>query len=105
MFAYYAKWTPQFSDCIQLLIKFPLDAKACEAFNNLKQLLMKAALHCPDYIKPYVIECDESDVVVSATLNQLGRRVAFISRTLNRHKTYNKAIEKEATIVIAPMGK
>ena len=64
MFEYYAKWSPHFSDFIQPLIKakqFPLDTKACETFYNLKQLFMKAALHCPNNSKPYVI----SDVTVS----------------------------------------
>lgn len=71
MFAYYAKWIPQFSDCIPPLIKakqFPLEAKACEEFHNLKQLI-KTALHCPDNTKPHAIECDASDVAVLAILN------------------------------------
>ena len=104
MFVYDAKWIPQFSGCIQPLIKtkqFLLDAKACAAFYHLKQLLMNPAQHCPDNTKPYMIDCDASDVAVSATLKQLGRpAVAFISWTLNRHDTHSAAIEKEATAVI-----
>ena len=108
MFAYYAKWIPRFSDRIRPLNKakqFPLDTRACEAFHDLKQLLVKAALHCPDNTKPYVIECDASDVAISATLNQFGRPVAFMSRTLNRHETHYPAIEKEATAVIEAVRK
>lgn len=66
-------WIPCFKKHAQPLIKvnsFPLDARACEAFNTLKQLLMDATLHGTDSSKPYVIECDASDVALSALLNQ-----------------------------------
>ena len=48
---------------------------------------MKVALHCPDNTKPYMIEYDASNVAVLATLNQLGKPVAFMSQTLNHHET------------------
>ena len=66
---------------------------------------MKATQHCPDNTKPYVIKCDASDVAVSATLNQLGRPVAFMSRSLNRHETHYPAIEKKVIAVIEAVRK
>ena len=66
---------------------------------------MKAALHCPDNAKSYVIENDASDVAVSAALNQLGWPVAFMSRTLNCDETHYPAIEKEAIAVIKAVMK
>ena len=108
MFEYYAKWISKFSDCIQPLIKakqFLLDAKPCEAFYNLKQLIMKSAQHYPDNTKPYIIECDASDVAVLVILNQLRRSVAFIPQSLNCYETHYPAIEKEATAGIKAVRK
>ena len=55
MFAYYAKWIPNFSDKMQPLaqaIKFPLDEKALNAFTILKKELEEAALHSIDESLP-----------------------------------------------------
>ena len=71
MFAYYAKWIPQFSDKAQPLYKaesFPLDSEALEAFESLKESLGKATLNRIDDAIPFVVECDASEVAVSAIL-------------------------------------
>ena len=47
MFAYYAKWIQDFSDKIQPMVntkKFPLDERALNAFNQLKQDFDEASL-------------------------------------------------------------
>ena len=41
-----------------------------------------AALRPIDEGVPFVVECDASETTLSATLNQRGRPVAFMSRTL-----------------------
>ena len=73
---------------------FSLDTESFEAFSILKQLHVKAVLQSSDNTKPYVIEFNASDVAISDTLNQSGRLIAFMSRTLNHHETHYLAIEK-----------
>ena len=108
MFAYYAKWIPNFSDKIQPLQNvesFPLTPQAHKVFGELKKELLKAMLYSIDENKPFVVECDASDVAISATLNQDGRPVAFMSRTLQGGERHYPAIEKEATAIIEAVRK
>ncbi|XP_064080951.1 uncharacterized protein LOC135197777 [Macrobrachium nipponense] len=89
IFAYYAKWIQNFSAKIQPLArvkKFPLNEEALQAFELLKQELEGATLHSVDENLPSEVECDASEVAVSAVLNQSGRPVAFMSRTLHHRK-------------------
>ena len=60
-----------------------------------------STLSAVDESVPFVVECDASDVAVSATLNQNGRPVAFMSRSLNK----SPAVEKEATAIIEAVRK
>ena len=81
LFAYYAKWIYQFSDKIRRLKQmstFPLGETELTDFENLKQEIAKASLKSVDETMPFVVECDASDVAISATLNQGGRPVAFM---------------------------
>ena len=108
MFAYYAKWIPNFSDKIQPLVNatsFPLDESALSAFGQLKKELERATLHSIDESQPFVVECDASEVSVSATLNQCGRSVAFMSRTLQGSELHYAPVEKEATAIIEAVRK
>ena len=108
MFAYYAKWIDCFADKIRRLAdvkSFPLSKEALQAFQRLKSELEHTALKSVDESKPFVVECDASDVAVSATLNQGGRPVAFMSRTLQGGERRYPAIEKEATAIIEAIRK
>ena len=81
LFAYYARWVPKFSDQICHLKganQFPLKPSEMKDFENVKRSIAEAALRSIDESLPFVVECDASDVAVSATLNQSGRPVAFM---------------------------
>ena len=108
MFAYYSKCIPNYSDIAQPLYKsdkFPLEEAAIDSFNKLKELLRKATLAHIDESQPFVVECDASDIFLSATLNQGGRPVAFMSRTFTRSEKYYAPVEKEATAIIEAVSK
>ena len=94
---------PQFSDRIcrlKSVKQFPLKSEEIRDFNSLKQLITKAALQAVDERLPFTVECDASDVAVSATLNQNSRPVAFMSRSLSGSELHYPAIEKEATAIV-----
>ena len=110
MFAYYAKWIDSLADKVRPLANakvFPIskDIKALQAFQLLKQELESAALHSIDESKAFVVECDASEVAICAALNQNGRPVAFMSRTLQGGELHYPAIEKEATAIIEAIRK
>ena len=103
MFAYYAKWIPDFSDNITGLTNvniFPLCSSPLAAFNTLRKELERASLNPIDESLPFVVECDASEVALSATLNQDGRSVAFMSRTLQNSELHYPPVEKEVTTII-----
>ena len=107
-FAYYAKWIVNFSDCINKLKsvdKFPLSKSEVNDFNSIKAAIANATLSAIDEDQPFTVECDASDVAVSATLNQNGRPVAFMSRTLQGSELHYPAMEKEATSIIEAVRK
>jgi len=54
---------------------------------------------------PFAVGCDTSDVAVSATLNQEGHPVAFVSRFLHGSEMHYPAIEKGTTAVIEAVRK
>ena len=108
MFAYYAKWISQFSDKIRPLAdttSFPLDKEALASFNALKDELARVALSPIDEDIPFIVECDASDVAISASLNQNGRPVAFMSKTLSATERRYPAVEKEALAIIEAVRK
>ena len=103
MFAYYAKWIFDFAEKIRPLAdakQFPLKRDALNAFVLLKTELSNATLQPVDERLPFAVECDASDRAISATLNQGGRPVAFMSRTLQGSEIYYPPFEKEATAII-----
>ena len=74
-------------------------------FERIKKLIAKAALQAIDETLPFTVECDVSEVAVSATLNQGGRPVAFMSRSLSGSELLYPSIEKEATAIIEAVRK
>ena len=103
MLAYYAKWIPDLSYKFTALTNanvFPLSPTPLAAFNTPKKELERASLKPIDASLPFVVECDASDVAVSATQNQDGRPVAFMSRTLQNSGLHYPPVEKEATAII-----
>ena len=53
----------------------------------------------------YEVECDASESTISATLNQVGIPVAFMSRTLQGSELHYPAVEKDATAIIEVVRK
>ena len=107
MFAYYGKWIPDFSSKIQPLVSvkiFPINAEALTTFTSLKKELETVTLASIDETKPFVVETDASYSALAATLNQGGRPVAFMSRTLHGHELNHPAVEKEAAAIVAASG-
>ena len=65
----------------------------------------RASLNLIDESLPFVVECDASEVAVSATLNQDDRPVVFMSRTLQNSELHYPPVEKEATTLIEAVRK
>jgi hypothetical protein len=108
MFAYYAKWIPDSSNKIQPLVtvkEFPLGEPALKTFASLKKELEIVSLASIDETKPFVVETDASYSALAATLNQGGRPVAFMSRTLHGPELNHPSVEKEAAAIVAAVEK
>ena len=108
MFSYYARWIPKFSDKIRPLVEtksFPLDKNALAAFNTLKKELSDVTLSTIDEDCPFVVETDASEVAVSASLNQNGKPVAFMSKSLSGSELKYPSVEKEAMAIVEAVRK
>lgn len=108
MFAYYAKWIPEFSEKIQPLVKadrFPLEEKALKAFNTLKSELCRATLWAIDENLTLQLDCDVLNYAVSAVLSQNERSIAFMSRSLHASEKGYSIVEKEALAIIEAVQK
>ena len=103
-----AKWISNLSEKIQPLLKattFPLNSEVINTFNLLKSYMEFAAFRPNDEGIPFVVECDASETTLSATLNQGGRPVDFMSRTLQGSEMHCPHVEKEATAIIEAVRK
>ena len=104
MFAYYARWIPQFSERIRPLNlaitcnDFPLSKESAEAFESLKETLFNC---CLSYIRddvPFQVDCDASEHSVAATLSQEGRPVAFFQKRLTRARKFILLLKKKLSL-------
>lgn len=102
LFAYYAKWVPNFSYKIKPLTNptFPLNELSLKAIKELKKDIIKASLDNIDETLPFEVTTDASDSTIAATLSQEGKPVAFFSRTLNASERKHCSIEKEASAIV-----
>ena len=108
MFSYYAQWIPQFSEKIKPLIlvsQFPINDKAKQALESLKDDLVSATLRVIDENAPFVIETDASNNAISASLSQENRPVAFFSMMLSKSEIRHSSVEKEATAIVEAIRK
>lgn len=108
LFSYYSIWIKDYSKRIQPLLhsdSFPLCSEAIQCFRALKEEISKASVYAFDETLPLQIETDASSVSIAATLSQLGRPVAFFSRTLTNSERLQPAIEREATAIIEAVRK
>ena len=83
---------------------FLIDGSALDAFVLLKFELLKSSLQSIDESLPFVIECDASDVAISAIFNQNGCPVAFSLGLCSAARNIT-VYEKEATAVIETVKK
>ncbi|KRX47069.1 Retrovirus-related Pol polyprotein from transposon gypsy, partial [Trichinella murrelli] len=103
LFAYYSQWIFNYSHKIRPLIDtktFPVSSEAKAAFEQIKTDIENSAVRAVDENLPFELATDASDVAIAAVLNQLGRPVAFFSRTLQGPEKRYAAIEKEAQAII-----
>jgi len=62
---------------------FKWDDVVQKAFNNLKKALASPpVLTLPDFIAPFIIECDASATRIGVVLMQKSHQIAFISKEL-----------------------
>ncbi|KAG1032135.1 hypothetical protein G6F25_011541 [Rhizopus arrhizus] len=74
---------------------------AQQAFEQIKQdLVSLPTLAYPNPQLPYDLHCDASDVGLGACVVQLGRPIAFASRTLNSAETNYSTTEKECLAIV-----
>lgn len=106
-FSYYSKWIPRFSETVYPLTHsiFPLSAEAQESFHKLKKIIEGASLVAINEDLPLEVETDASEYAISAVLSQLGKPVAFFSRTLNKSELKHSSIEKEAYAIVESVKK
>ena len=74
-------------------------------FESLKQDIANASLQAIDKNAPFVVKCNDSDMAVSATLNQVGCLVAIMSRILHVSECRYLVVEKEATAIVKAIQK
>lgn len=108
LLSYYSQWIPNYSTRIQPLLQantFPLNYSAAQSFEALKAEICRASVAAFDEDLPLQVETDASATSLAATLSQIGRPVAFFSRTLTPSEKRQPAIEREATAIIEAVRK
>lgn len=90
--------------------KFVWTKEAEVAWLKLKTLLTSTpVMTCPDYTKPFVIQCDASSTGIGAVLcqktDEIDQPVAYLSRKLNEREAKYSASERELLSVVYAVEK
>lgn len=117
MASWYRRFVPNFSTIIAPLTalthkntKFNWDSKCEEAFNIIKENLIKApVLSCPDFNIPFTVQCDASDYGLGAVLSQIQdgeeRVICYLSRSLTKRERFYSTTQKECLAVLFAVEK
>lgn len=108
MFAHYSKFIYKFSEKIHPLVdvkQFPLQGHQVAAFHQLKNDLINAVVASINDEATFTVETDASEYAIAAQLTQLGRPVAFFSRTLSKSEQRHSSVEKEAYAIVEALRK
>lgn len=83
-------------------IQIQLNEEAKAAFNKIKNTLISkdVILQYPDYSKEFNLTTDASKYAIGAVLEQNGKPITFISRTLNKAEENYAVNEKEMLAII-----
>lgn len=117
MASWYRRFVPNFSTLVAPLTaltrkntKFNWNSDCDSAFNAVKEHLIRAPiLTCPDFDKPFIIQCDASDFGVGAVLtqgqNDDERVISYLSRSLTKSERRYSTTEKECLAVLFAIEK
>lgn len=117
MASWYRRFVPNFSSVISPLTaltrknaKFTWDSTCEEAFNSIKEHLIKApVLTCPDFSLPFIVQTDASDFGLGAVLSQMRNDeehvICYLSRSLTKAERKYSTTEKECLAVLFAVEK
>lgn len=115
--SWYRRFVPNFSTLIAPLsaltrknVKFHWDEKCEAAFRSIKEHLIQApVLSCPDFDKPFTLQCDASDFGLGAVLTQMHgdaeHVICYLSRSLTKNERKYSTTEKECLAVLFAIEK
>jgi hypothetical protein len=102
-----ANFTAPLSKLTSAKVTFHMGPEQIEAFNALKELLVKApALALPDTSRPFIITTDASDIGVGGVLSQIDpvdqseKITAYCSRSLTSNEQNGSSCEKEILAIL-----
>lgn len=115
--SWYRRFVTNFSSLVSPLTrltcknaKFNWDSACEDAFVAIKECLVKSpVLSCPDFDKPFIVQCDASDFGLGAILSQIQDGVehviCYLSRSLNKNERKYSTTEKECLAVLFAIEK
>lgn len=115
--SWYRRFVPNFSTLMSPLtnltrknVKFRWDDECENAFHTVKDHLIRApVLSCPDFEKPFTIQCDASDyglgAVLTQTLDDKEHVICYLSRSLTKPERKYSTTEKECLAVLFAVEK
>ena len=83
----------------------PIVEKCLEDSNPLKQCIEHTLLHTINESFSFAVECNTSEVAISAPRNQSDRPITFISRSLSKSHLHYPAVENKVTVIIGAVRK